>query len=188
MSPVKKHPGATYYFTQAGHHRTAIKAAVGYVNAGFTRSRAEQTDDIVLCEFSSIERDWVIETIYQGAYLRQYHLWEKDCKEYFSSQGFQIPQSRGGLGFTEYVEQEVLSSHFHIDVPQDVMAALSTMRSKVNRMKHDEGVQTEEFVSAEDYATAVAAIEGFWEFLDEKEALSPNPFPPPASPPRRPDS
>jgi hypothetical protein len=29
---------------------------------------------MVSSEFSSIERDWVIETVYQGAYLRQYHL------------------------------------------------------------------------------------------------------------------
>jgi hypothetical protein len=50
-------------------------------------------DDMVSSEFSSIERDWVIETVYQGAYLRQYHLWEKDCKEYFLSQGEPIPKS-----------------------------------------------------------------------------------------------
>jgi hypothetical protein len=133
---VNKYPAATYYLTQAGHHRTGIEAAVGYVDAGFARSRPEQTDDIVSSEFSSIERDWVIETIYQGAYLRQYHLWEKDCKEYFSSQGAPIPKTRR-LGFTERVEQ-VLSSRFHIVVPQDVMAALSTMRSKVNDMKHED--------------------------------------------------
>jgi hypothetical protein len=114
---VNNYPAATYYLTQAGHHRTGIEAAVGYVDAGFARSRPEQTDDIVSSEFSSIERDWVIETIYQGAYLRQYHLWEKDCKEYFSSQGAPIPKTRR-LGFTERVEQ-VLSSRFHIVVPQD---------------------------------------------------------------------
>jgi hypothetical protein len=72
---VNSENAATYYLTQAGHHRTGIEAAVGYVDAGFARSRPEQTDDIVSSEFSSIERDWVIETIYQGAYLRQYHLW-----------------------------------------------------------------------------------------------------------------
>jgi hypothetical protein len=65
---------------------------------------------------------------------------------------------------------QVLSSRFHLDLPQDVSAALSTMRSKVNRMKHEEGVQAEEFVSADDYATAVAAIERFWGFLEKNEA------------------
>jgi hypothetical protein len=83
---------------------------------------------------------------------------------------------------------QVLSSRFHLDLPQDVSAALSTMRSKVNRMKHEEGVQAEEFVSADDYATAVAAIERFWGFLEKNEALSPNPLQPPTSPPRRPGS
>jgi hypothetical protein len=55
---VNSENAATYYLTQAGHHRTGIEAAVGYVDAGFARSRPEQTDDIVSSEFSSIERDW----------------------------------------------------------------------------------------------------------------------------------
>jgi hypothetical protein len=102
MRLVNKHPAATYYLTQAGHHLTAIEAAVAYVDAGFARSRSEQTDD-VSSEFSSIERDWVIETIYQGAYLRQYHLWEKDCKEYLSSQGASKSRETSIEGFWEFL-------------------------------------------------------------------------------------
>jgi hypothetical protein len=173
MPPVRMRLGATQYFVQAGHHRTAIEAAIEYVNAGFAaRFRPEQTDDMVLSEFASIEHQWVVETIYQGAYLRDFHLWEKSCREYFSSLGVQIPKSPKP-SFTEYVQKRVLSSHFGLDVPQDVMDALGTMRSKVNRMKHEEGVQADESVSAEDYSAAVAAIERFWEFLHQNERYSP---------------
>jgi hypothetical protein len=38
-------------------------------------------------------------------------------------------------------------------------------------MKHEAGVQNDEFVSAEDYEAGVAAIERFWEFLAEKETV-----------------
>jgi hypothetical protein len=70
--------------------------------------------------------------------------------------------------------KNVLSS-FSVDVPNDVMDVLSTMRCKVNRMKHEGGVQNDEFISAEDYKTGAAAIDRFWEFLAEKETLQVRP-------------
>jgi hypothetical protein len=162
--------GATEFFVQTRYRRTAIETAVGYVDAGFAHSLQEHRDDSLAPEFSSIEPKWVIETIYQGAYLRQYHLWEKDCREYFLShlsQGIEITRDPGP--FPEYVNG-LLSSRFLLDIPKDVMDALSTMRSKVNRMEHKEGeVQNDEFVSAADYEAAVAAIERFWVFLVERE-------------------
>jgi hypothetical protein len=163
--------GAIKYFIQAGHHQTAIEAAVGYVDAGCARFLQEHRNenDNLAFEFSSIECKWVIETIYQGAYLRTYHLWEKDCREYFLSQAAEVPKYPKP-NFTEYVKR-LLSSRFCLDVPNDVMGPLSTMRSKVNRMKHKGGVQDDEFVSAAEYAAAVAAIESFWEFLNENERV-----------------
>ena len=167
---VHPEPGATEFLLQASHHRTAIEAAVDYVNAGFARSLPEHANDTLSSELSSIEPQWVIETIYQGAYLRQYHLWEKDCRKYFLSQGVEIPRNPRP-SFTEHVKKEILLCRFGLDVPKDVMDALCTMRCKVNRMKHKGGVQNEEFVCAADYGEAVAAIERFWEFLVEKETL-----------------
>ena len=46
--------GATQYFIQTGHHRTAIEAAVAYIDAGFARSAPEHTDD-TSSFFASIE-------------------------------------------------------------------------------------------------------------------------------------
>jgi hypothetical protein len=66
------------------------------------------------------------------------------------------------------VKQKVLTEHFHIEVPQDVMVALCTMRRKVNRMKHEPGV---EFVPAE-YEAGITAINQFWEFVLENEQTS----------------
>jgi hypothetical protein len=86
--------GATKYFTQAGHRQTAIEAAVHYVKEGFARSASENANDPFLSALSPTVCEWVIETIYQGAYLREYHLWEKDCKEYFNAMGVQTKQRR----------------------------------------------------------------------------------------------
>jgi hypothetical protein len=62
----------------------------------------------------------------------------------------------------------VLSSQ-GIVVHEGVMGELSKMEEKVGRMKHRPGVRDDEFVSAAEYEAAVAAIEGFWEFLGENE-------------------
>ena len=96
MPLIRMHPelGATKFLVQASHYRTAIEAAVEYVNAGFPRSPPEHTSDSLASEWLSIEHRWVIETIYQGAYLRQYHLWEKSCTEYFSAMGVQMKAAK----------------------------------------------------------------------------------------------
>jgi hypothetical protein len=163
---VHPEPGALEFCLQASQHRIAIEAAVDYVNAGVARALAEHTNDSF---WWSTEQDWVIETIYQGAYLRQYHLWEKGSRTYFLSQGVEISRNPTP-NFSEHVKG-ILSSRFDLNVPKDVMDALSTMRCKVNRMKHEGGVQDDEFVSAADYAADVAAIERFWEFLAGREQL-----------------
>jgi hypothetical protein len=171
MPLIRVHPnhGARKFQSWASQHQTAIEAAVAYVDEGVAHTLSEHTNDSFLSTLWSLERTWVIETIYQGAYLRTYHLWEKCCREYFLSQGSEIPRNPSP-NFTEHVKN-VLSSDFGVDVPDDVMNVLSTMRGKVNRMKHEGGVQNDEFVSAEDYEAGVAAIEQFWEFLAEKETL-----------------
>lgn len=173
MPLIRKHPepGATKFLLQASHHRTAIEAAVAYIDAGFARSPPEHTNDSLASAWSSIEHQWVIETIYQGAYLREYHLWEKSCIEYFSPMGVQM-KPPSNVSFTEHVKRVLSSSQFGLVVPADVMVALSTMRRRVNRMKHEDGVQDDEFVSAADYEAAVAAIEWFWEFLVENEQVN----------------
>ena len=173
--PLTKKPlelGATKFFVEAGHQRTAIEATVAHIDAG-VRSFPEHADDSLESEFSSIERQWVIETLYQGAYVRSYHSWEKGCKEYFLPKGVDMTPPRG-VSFTNHVSQ-VLSSHLSLDLPEDVLVALCTMRCNVNRMKHGPkgGLPDDEFiVSAEDYAVAIAAIERFWEFLSDNERVT----------------
>jgi hypothetical protein len=47
----------------------------------------------------------VLKAIYQGAYLRTYHLWEKGCREYLASQGVEVPEFSGK--FPEYVKSGI---------------------------------------------------------------------------------
>jgi hypothetical protein len=170
MQLIRIHPelGAVKFLQQTTNHQIAIEAAVSYVEAGFARALPGHANDAWSSELAHIERKWVIETIYQGAYLRQYHLWEKGCKEYFTSMG--LTMSRQTHVRPDGVK-DILSSRFALTVPNDVMDALCTMLTKVNNMKHERGVQEDEFVSAEDYTVAVVAVERFWEFLVENEQI-----------------
>jgi hypothetical protein len=173
---------------QSLHYRRAIDSALDYASAGLDANppRPEQSvtdtlpqdiasvDSMVWAQIASIERKWVIETIHQGAYLRRYHLWEKECKQYFSAQGFEIPRflprhSGTPMRFTEFVEKKVLSEHFSLTVPDGVMAAIDTMRGKVNNMKHEFGVNAD--VTADEYEVAITAIEKFWAFLGDSEKV-----------------
>lgn len=168
MPLVRNHPepGATKFLIQTQHHRTAIGSAIGYVDAGYAQL---PTNDSLPSEFVAIEHDWVIETIYQGAYMREYHLWEKFCKEFFSPMGIDTKPPRG-VPFPDHVKQ-IIFAHFGLVLPEDVVSALSEMRGKVNIMKHESGLEADQFVRADDYAIAVAAIERFWEFLVDNEEL-----------------
>jgi hypothetical protein len=101
MPLIRVPPGATTFLLQVSHHHTALEAAVGFVDAGFACSLQERRSDSVASAFSTIEHQWVLKAIYQGAYLRTYHLWEKGCREYLASQGVEVPEFPGK--FPEYV-------------------------------------------------------------------------------------
>ena len=77
---------ATYYFTQAGHRETAIDGAIHVLrDACEAEIKAAPSDDVARA-FSITARDWVIESLIQGAWIREYHSWEVATKEYFDDQ------------------------------------------------------------------------------------------------------
>jgi len=166
MPLIRNHPepGAVKFLLQTTQHQTAIEEAVRYVDAGFARAPPGYANGAWSSELANIERKWVIETIYQGAYVRQYHLWEKGCKKYFTSMG--VTMSRKTRLNPKLVKP--ILHRFTLTAPDDVIDALRTMQSKVNRIKHEGGAE-EDVVAAEEYAVAVVAIKRFWEFLVENE-------------------
>jgi hypothetical protein len=161
-------PGALVNYTQVGHRRTAIE----YTIAGIVKIHDANLNllgrDQLTSEMEGVMRDWVIETLLQGAYLREYHLWEKDCKAYFPTMAARngpsmTMKTKGGQTFTGLM-RDILSS-FEIVISDEIMNPIDQMRQRVNVMKHDAGLELDHFIAEKDYEAAVTALEGFWEYL-----------------------
>jgi hypothetical protein len=70
---------------------------------------------------------WVVETLPQGAYVREYHLWEKDCKAYFPAMaernGTTMVMRAKGQPFTELVKGILVD--FGVAIPDDIHTLLA---------------------------------------------------------------
>jgi hypothetical protein len=118
-------------------------------------------------------RAWVAETLLQGAYLREYHLWEKDCKAYFSAMAHRndnhLVMETKGPPFTTLVRDTL--ARFSVAISPNVASAIETMRSRVNIMKHEAGLELDHFISEADYIAGVKALEEFWNQLASAEEI-----------------
>jgi hypothetical protein len=167
--------GALINYTQIGHRRTAIEYAI----AGIQRIHDENLElrgrDTFNEEMEGTMKTWIVESLLQGAYVRAYHLWEKDCKAYFALMAQRNNQTLTmkpkGKSFTEFISIEVLSA-FDVAVPDGILSAIERMRGRVNIMKHDKGLELDHFISEADYADAVNALESFWETLMNREEVA----------------
>lgn len=116
--------------------------------------------------------DWLVETLLQGAYMREYHVWEKHVKAYLNDQrrwngGTEIVWRKGG---TDMVQRAMSClSEFGATIDERIVQAISVMRENVNEMKHEEGLLDEHFVTLEDYRAAHQAIVDFWDRLSQIE-------------------
>lgn len=156
--------GATVNYIQVGHRRTAIE----YTIAGIAKLHEANLDllghDPLTLEMEGTMRAWVVETLLQGAYLREYHLWEKDCKAYFAVMAERngatlTMKTKHGQSFAQLVKDTLLV--FGVAVPADILSAIDCMRDRVNIMKHDTGLELDHFIGEKDYADAVTPWKGF---------------------------
>lgn len=158
--------------TQLHHRRTAIEYAVAGITRQHEANAAVFEDDALFGELEANMRDWVVETILQGAYLREYHLWEKDCKEYFREMARRNRanlklKNRKGLSFADAVEAVI--AQFGVTIPTNCLTAIREANHKVNIMKHDEGLSIDHFITTSDYEAAMIAFKQFWNCLMEHE-------------------
>ena len=118
---------------------------------------------------------WVIESLLQGAYLREYHLWEKDCKAYFAGMAERNGRSlalkpKGSQSFTDVARDTLLA--FEVTLPHETLSAIERMRARVNVMKHDVGLELDHLISEGDYVEAATALENFWDSLAHGEHVA----------------
>jgi hypothetical protein len=160
---------------QVSYRRDAVQYAV----AGIERHHDAVLDslgrDPLSLAMEGTMKDWVIETLFQGAYMREYHLWEKDCKSYFPAMalrnnGLSLPAPKNRK-VTEWVVE--MLSLFGVSVPTDVSNRIDRMRLRVNEMKHEAGLELDHFITEAEYTDAVDALEAFWTYLASEELAGP---------------
>jgi hypothetical protein len=168
--------GGAVNYIQVGHRQTAIE----YTIAGISKIHDANLDmlgsDPITSELEGTMQAWVVETLLQGAYVRRYHLWEKDCKAYFPAMAERngvtmVMKAKGGQSFPELVKEILVA--FGVAVPDDILAAIQQMRQRVNTMKHEAGLELEHFVTESEYREAISGVEGFWEHLAGHERFVP---------------
>ena len=177
MRLIKRHleSGATVNYMQVSHRHTAIEYTIACVAKLHDANLAALGHDPFTSEMEGTMRAWVIETILQGAYLREYHLWEKDCKAYFAAMaernGASVTmKTKPAQSFPQLIQETLVV--FGVTVPADILSAIEHMRQMVNTMKHDAGLELDHFISERDYTDAVAALEGFWKYLAGCERIT----------------
>jgi hypothetical protein len=168
--------GAAVNYIQVSHRQTAIE----YTIAGTAKIHDANLDmlggDPITSEMEGTMQAWVVETLLQGAYVREYHLWEKDCKAYFPAMAERngvtmVMKAKGGQSFTELVKETLVA--FGVAVPDNILTAIEQMRQRVNTMKHEAGLELEHFITESEYREAISALEGFWEHLAGHERFVP---------------
>jgi hypothetical protein len=156
-------------YVQVGHRRTAVEYALAGIRRHHDAILEASGHDPSTLEMEGMMRAWVAETLLQGAYLREYHLWEKDCKAYFS----EMAQRNGGTlvmkghPFTTGVWDTL--SQFSVIVSPSLTNAIEIMRGHVNVMKHEAGLELDHFISEADYVAGSRALEEFWSHIASAE-------------------
>lgn len=169
--------GATYFWVHAGHRETAIDTAIQVIRETDKRDRATLADDPTWLAFTDHMADWVIESLLQGAWMREYHEWEKATKEFFDGN-----HARNGGGKADWRGKlPGVSGASHVDrvraqvalfgatVPADVLDVIDRTREGVNLAKHE----AEHFIGEADYKQLVQSVMAFWEALAEQEEFTP---------------
>jgi hypothetical protein len=160
--------GAHIPLIQVGHRKTAVEYAVAGINA-ISKNNVAASEDLLWSEFESTMRDWVLETLYQGAYMREFHLWEKDCRWYFREVGnVELEQKRES--FPRMIERVL--AEIGVTIQPTTLDSLHGINRQLRKMKHEAGLTLDHFVAADDYYSAISAIEEFWEQLIENETIT----------------
>lgn len=167
--------GASICFIQSLHR----EAALGYLihGAGLVHKEnlAALPNEPMFIELEEVMPKWAIETLAQGAYIREYHLWEKETKEFFFSQiqlnGYTEAQATSHLkqkrneSIIAVVQRQL--NQFGLNGLENEMIEIDGMRTQVNKAKHNPGVLLDHFVSMEQFWKKHAAIQKFWLKLTE---------------------
>lgn len=171
--------GAMIYATQSEHRKTALQYLICGTDLMHEKNQKMFPDDPLWEELEGVMPVWAVETLAQGAYIREYHIWEKETKEYFVEQLVRNELSgeearvcrRNGESHVSTIQR--MLSNFSIFNLEDEINQIESMRLKVNEAKHDPGVLIEHFVSIDNFWEKHTAINAFWSKLAKSEIFEP---------------
>ena len=168
---------AGYFWIHAGHRETAISHAISVIRDAATRELAQMADDPIMAGLSAPIGEWVVESLIQGAWMREYHEWEKATKAYFDGHHkrsgspkpdwkAKIPGVNGAASHVDRVRTQI--ALFGATVPESSLIKLDEHRRLINAAKHEE----EYFATEESYCQLVKAISDFWNELAPQEEFT----------------
>ena len=165
-----------YFYIHACHRETAIGAAIDVIREAARRDTAALGDDVVWQELTGYMGEWVVESLIQGAWMREYHEWEKATKAYFDGHHIRNGGTKvdwrfkvAGVSRPSHMDRvKAQLAAFSATAPAEALAAIDHARLRVNSAKHD----SELFVDEAEYKALVKAILAFWERLNEQEEFS----------------
>jgi len=168
---------AAYFWTHAGHRETAIDTAVGIIRQAAQQEVRDDPDAAAWDALAGGMDEWVVESLLQGAWMREYHEWEKATKTYFDGNharnGGTKVDWRGklpGVPGASHVDRiRAQLAVFGATMPTDTLDVIDQTREHVNLAKHE----AEHFIGEADYKALVQAVMAFWEALTEQEESTP---------------
>jgi hypothetical protein len=165
---------AMFYRIQTDHRRTALELSIDTIKDAAARD-AEKIGASFSSGETSLMEAWVIESLAQGAYLREFHIWEKDTKEYFNRQyerqgGKPVNWRESPEAHTKKIEKQL--AHFNAAVEKTVIDTLERVRRRTNEIKHDPGLLISHFVQWSDVDELLKVVWQFWDELDRQEEFS----------------
>jgi hypothetical protein len=168
---------AGYFFIQAGHRETAIEHAIQVIGEHATQVRESFAGNPVMVELEAPMESWVIESLIQGAWPREYHEWEKATKGYFEGQHkrngsskpdwkAKIRSAGGAVSHVDRVRAQL--TLFGGSVSEAVLSKIDSQRLLINGAKHED----EYLATEQDYRTLVEGIAEFWNELARQEEFT----------------
>ncbi len=156
------------YF-QSQHRRNAIKYGLHAVMQQGFQSAGKLDDGMFGAFQTNLMAPWVCETICQGAFLREYHVWEKEIREFISTK--KREQDKSELGFDGDFLNSVKKnlSKTGLAFPQELYGKFHKFRNKVNTAKHSPGLLTEHFVSEGEVWEVNDMVRDFWANICQQE-------------------
>lgn len=168
---------AGYFIIQAGHRETAIEHAIQVIGEHAAQVRESFAGDPVMAALEAPMETWVIESLIQGAWPREYHEWEKATKGYFEGQhernGSPLPNWKakirspgGAVSHVDHVRAQLML--FGASVSEAAFSKIDSQRLLINAAKHED----EYFATEQDYRMLVEAIAEFWNELARQEEFT----------------